>query len=89
MFFFHLVQFATNMYRSTWPAQLQFQFKTVKEKDIDLQKKRSFAVKVDDAMNFSVYQFCILNEIYLQVIVNAIVREFIEANIYEGQKILI
>lgn len=40
-------------------------------------------------MNFSVYQFCILNEIYLQVIVNAIVREFIEANIYEGQKILI
>lgn len=64
-------------------------FKTVKEKTIDLQKKRSFAVKVDDAMNFSVYQFCILNEIYLQVIVNAIVREFIEANIYEGRKILI
>ena len=32
------------------------------------------------------YQFCILNEIYLQVIVDAIVEEFIEANINEGRK---
>lgn len=78
------------MCRSTLPAQLRFQFQnSERKKNIDLQKKRSFAVKVDDAMNFFVYQFCILNAIYLQVIVNATVREFIKANIYEGRKILI